>query len=558
MIRITPGTARPLHGIAATRAVEQSRAAGLPPHTLMQRAGLAVARLALAVAPHARTVWIACGPGNNGGDGMEAAIHLKRWGKNVLVTWLGTAGATGATGGTDGSDGLGKSGTAPPDAARSHQGALDAGVRFADAPPVQFDLCIDALLGIGSVRGSGGPSATRPPAGRMAERMAEWIALMNSACALVLAVDVPSGLNADTGHAGSQCVKAQFTLSLLTLKPGLFTGQGRDACGQIWLDELADLAEPDDPDALASLNGADGPYECYGPDGLAAPPPSTALTSPNAWLGGAAARSLRAHASHKGSYGDVAVIGGAPGMTGAALLAASAALHSGAGRVFVALLDGGAMEVDLERPELMFRHVDALDFDATTLVCGCGGGDAVRHSLTRVLAGAGPVVLDADALNVLAGDSLLAAPFVALLQARAARNAPTVLTPHPLEAARLAGSTAVQVQQNRLATARLLSDRFMCTIVLKGSGTVIATPGKPLVVNPTGNAALATAGTGDVLAGLIGAGLANAQRSGTMVSQTSAHRVSCEAVFQHGAAADNWPTHRVLTAGALAGALAMR
>ena len=105
MIRITPGAARPLHGIAATRAVEQSRAAGLPPHTLMQRAGLGLARLALAVAPHARTVWVACGPGNNGGDGMEAAMHLKRWGKSVVVTWLGSADKTGEAGGKSGTGG---------------------------------------------------------------------------------------------------------------------------------------------------------------------------------------------------------------------------------------------------------------------------------------------------------------------------------------------------------------------------------------------------------------------------------------------------------------------
>jgi ADP-dependent NAD(P)H-hydrate dehydratase / NAD(P)H-hydrate epimerase len=483
--RVTLGPAWPLHSVTATRLVETARMPSLPPHTLMQRAGLAVARLALAVAPHARTVWVACGPGNNGGDGLEAAMHLQHWGKQVVVTWLGTAA------------------TAPADAALSYQRALDAGVQFADAPPARFELRIDALLGIGA------SSAARVPEGRMAQ----WMAAMNAGTAPVLAVDVPTGLNADTGHANATCVKAQFTLSLLTLKPGLFTGHGRDACGQVWLDDLGDWNDLGD------------------------------LESPTAWLAAAPASPPRAHASHKGSYGDVAVVGGAPGMTGAALLAASAALQSGAGRVFVALLDGGAMAVDPQRPELMFRSWEALDFKAITLVCGCGGGDAVRQPISNLLSVVASVVIDADALNAIANDTQLQA----LLRARAARDAHTVLTPHPLEAARLLGTTAALVQQDRLAAARQLSERFMCTVVLKGSGTVIAAPNQTLLINPTGNAALATAGTGDVLAGMIGARLANAQRTGQ-----SAFQSACDAVYLHGKAADDWPAHRTLTASDLA------
>ena len=498
--RVTSGPAMPLHSIASTRLMEAAPMAGLPPHTLMQRAGLSVARLALALAPHSRTIWVACGPGNNGGDGLEAAMHLQRWGKQVVVTWLGTAA------------------TAPADAALSCQRALDAGVQFADAPPAHFELCIDALLGIGA------SSAARAPEGRMAQ----WMAAINAGAAPVLAVDVPTGLNADSGHTGALCVKAHFTLSLLTLKPGLFTGHGRDVCGQVWLD---DLAVPD---------GLDAP---------GAPMPSAGPACPAAWLAGAPTSQPRAHASHKGSYGDVAVIGGAPGMTGAALLAASAALHSGAGRVFVALLDGGTMAVDPQRPELMFRSWAALDFKAMTLVCGCGGGDAVRHPMARALSIAPSVVIDADALNILANDSQLAS----LLRARAARQASSVLTPHPLEAARLLGTTAAQVQQDRLVAAQQLSERFLCTVVLKGSGTIIAAPGQTPVINPTGNAALATAGTGDVLAGMIGARLANAQRNGLSVFQGA-----CDAVYLHGKAADGWPAHRALTAGGLANCQEMR
>jgi ADP-dependent NAD(P)H-hydrate dehydratase / NAD(P)H-hydrate epimerase len=275
--------------------------------------------------------------------------------------------------------------------------------------------------------------------------------------------------------------------------------------------------------------------------------PGMGFDSPCAWLAAAPSSQLRAHASHKGSYGDVAVIGGAAGMTGAALLAASAALHAGAGRVFVALLDGGAMAVDARRPELMFRSWDALDLKAMAIVCGCGGGDAVREPLSRVLSSLAPVVIDADALNAIVIDTQLQA----LLCARAARQVPTVLTPHPLEAARLLGITAALVQQDRLAAARQLSERFLCTVVLKGSGTVIAAPGQALVINPTGNAALATAGTGDVLAGMIGARLARVQRN-----RGSAFQSACDAVYLHGKAADDWPAHRVLTAGDLANSLA--
>ena len=516
-----PGPAWPLHSIAATRSLEHAAMAGLPPHTLMQRAGLSVARLALAVAPHARALWVACGPGNNGGDGLEAAMHLQRWGKQVVVTWLGTAD------------------TAPADAAKSYQRALDAGVQFADAPPAQFELCIDALLGIGA------SSAARVPEGRMAQ----WIAAINSGMAPVLAVDVPTGLNADTGHAGVLCINAQFTLSLLTLKPGLFTGHGRDACGQVWLD---DLNHADNLNAADALHGPDAPIAPIGlvaPTAPIAPVPGAGHDFATAWLSAAPASPPRAHASHKGSYGDVAVIGGAPGMTGAALLAASAALHSGAGRVFVALLDGGAMAVDPQQPELMFRSWDALDFKALTVVCGCGGGDPVRHVLARVLSIAGSMVIDADALNAIATDTQMET----LLRSRAARQAHTVLTPHPLEAARLLGTTTALVQQDRLAAARQLGERFMCTVVLKGSGTVVAAPGQTLVINPTGNAVLATAGTGDVLAGMIGARLANAQRNGR-----SAFQSACDAVYLHGKAADDWPAHRALTAGALANRLAAR
>ncbi len=484
MHRITAGTGAPLFDIAATRRIEQAAAATLPAHTLMQRAGLAVARLAMALAPHARSIWIACGPGNNGGDGFEAAARLRERGFAPVVTRIGDEARL------------------PADARASLARARAAGVVFAEAPPEAWDLAIDALLGIG---------ATRAPDGSMAD----WLRRMHAGPAPVLAVDVPSGLDADSGrlavdfivpHAGGTVATARFCLSLLALKPGLFTARGRDAAGEVWFDDLSCASTSEAP--AARLSGAPSPTP-------------------------------RAHASHKGSYGDVAVIGGASGMAGAALLAASAALHAGAGRVFVGLLDTRVVALDAAQPELMLRDPRALDLSAMTAVCGCGGGDAVRALLPRVLSTAARAVLDADALNAIAADASLQT----LLRARAARGAATALTPHPLEAARLLGCDTAAVQADRLAAARELASRFGTVVVLKGSGSVIAAEGDIPRINPTGNARLATAGTGDVLAGIVGAALAAGR---------PAFDAACEAVWRHGALADRWPADRPLTAAALA------
>jgi hydroxyethylthiazole kinase-like uncharacterized protein yjeF len=515
MQKISNLTSFPLHTVASTRLIEKQMASKLAPHMLMQRAGLSVARLAMALAPHARCIWIACGPGNNGGDGFEAAMHLHQWGKCVVVTWTGLP--------------SGKAGL-PPDAQASRQRALAAGVTMASEPPEEFDLCIDALLGIG---------AALDPARPGSALMQEWLHAMQCSTALRLSVDVPTGLNADTGaqsfdktikfiaiNARASGANRLFTLNLLTLKPGLFTASGQDCAGEVWFDDLG-----------ASLMQA----------------PEQALpVDPCAWLLGAdrtrhTSRAQEAHATHKGSFGDVAVIGGestaSTHMTGAALLAASAALHAGAGRVFVALLGNMPdLQFDTEQPELMFRSPDALDMVNQVLVCGCGGGHSVASVLPKVLSTARRLVLDADALNAIAVDPLLQIQ----LKARDGRGYSTVITPHPLEAARLTGRSAAAVQCNRLETAHQLAELFHCVVVLKGSGTVVAGPGQTVWINPTGNALLATAGTGDVLAGLIGAFMAQGQ------SSLDAAR---SAVFEHGHRADTWATNwpdMALTASRLA------
>lgn len=487
----------PLFDVAATREIERQAAAGLPAGTLMQRAGRATARLALALAPHARHFVIACGPGNNGGDGLDAAARLRARGKVVTVIHLGDPARL------------------PQDAQAALQRAQAAQVRFATTMPAGLtcnDLCIDALLGIG---------ASRAPANDMAQLLGQ----LHAAPARLLSVDVPTGLDADSGQllaAGAAADSAmpacrRHTLTLLTCKPGLFTGQGRDACGRIWFDDLG-AAQPDTP----------------------APAPA-----PAAWLNRPQPAAPRAHASHKGSYGSVAVVGGAAdrargiAMQGAALLAASAALHAGAGRVHVSLLDEDAALLDPQQPELMFRRFSALPLPELTVVAGCGGGDAIIALMDPILATAGQLVLDADGLNAVARSRTLQQR----LAARGAAGQATVLTPHPLEAARLLQATTAQVQDNRLHAAQALAKRYGCTVVLKGSGTVVTAPGHAPRINPSGNARLACAGTGDVLAGFIAAGLA---------SGSPPLAAACLAVYQHGAIADAWPAAMPLTAAALA------
>ncbi|MBX3635062.1 MAG: NAD(P)H-hydrate dehydratase [Rubrivivax sp.] len=460
----------PLHDVAASRAAERALLRASAPHALMERAGLAVARLALALAPHARRIVVWAGPGNNGGDGLVAARHLHAAGQRVEVMLVGEADRR------------------PADAANALAQARAAGVRLHEGPPdvaMQADLVIDALLGLG---------VTRAPQGAIADA----IDRIGAQAAPVLAVDLPSGLHADTGSVlGSRAVRASATLSLLTLKPGLFTAEGRDHAGAVWLDALGVAAGG----ATALLSG----------------PPSPPA---------------RPHASHKGRFGDLFVVGGAPGMAGAAWLAARAALAAGAGRVYASLLDPAA-PFDFGRPELMMRPALWQAAPATlagaTVVCGCGGGDAVRETLPPLLAHAGRLVLDADALNAIAADAAL----LPLLRARAARGRPTLLTPHPLEAARLLGCSAAEVQRDRPASARQLAADTRCAVLLKGSGSVIAAADGRWWINPTGNAALASPGSGDVLAGWAGGLWAQQPAS-------APEDIATAAAWVHGAAADDW------------------
>lgn len=486
MQRILPARqAWSLHGVARSRSIEAAALADPAiqpgPQGLMQRAGVAVARLALALAPHGDRIWVAAGPGNNGGDGLEAACWLHRHGRRVEVCLAGDPARL------------------PADAAEAWRRAQACGVPISPVsggmPSLGAqDLAIDALLGLGGRRAVEGP-------------MASLIDHLNSLPCPVLAVDLPSGLDGDGGQpTGSHAVRAAHTLTLLTLKPGLFTGAGRDLAGTVWFD---DLGVPD--------TGA-----------------------PEAWLHGApiGPTRRRAHAQHKGSFGDLLVVGGAPGMAGAAWLAARAAHAAGAGRVWVAPLDPAAATLDPQRPELMWRRgladVPAASWDTLTVVCGCGGGEAVEPVLQQVLDAAGRLVLDADALNTVARRRDLQDA----LAARAAHGRPTVLTPHPLEAARLLETDTSSVQRDRLGAARALAVRHGSVVVLKGSGSIVAAPDQIPRINATGSAALATPGTGDVLAGWLGGRWSAASATAREPAAALAFTVACDAVREHGEAAD--------------------
>ncbi|MEZ5643856.1 MAG: NAD(P)H-hydrate dehydratase [Burkholderiaceae bacterium] len=505
MRRITLQSREPLFDTALTRHLEACAQANLPPHTLMDRAGLAVARMVAALAPHGRTIWIACGPGNNGGDGLQAAAHLMRWRLEGRGAWQ--IHVTHTLGPDPDADRL------PADARHALAQARAAGATLQATPPAHADLVVDALLGIG---------ARQAPQGVMNA----WLTHMHSAMAPVLAVDVPSGLAADTGTWSGPALSAdapeRHTLSLLTLKPGLFTGHGRDAAGQIWFDDL----------------GIDPPVTVE---------PTAWLSPPGHWY------PTRPHSSHKGSWGDVVVIGGqhigmdGTGMTGAGVLAARAALESGAGRVYLAM-PGDPVAWDPGCPELMLRTPErAVTPDMLSqgaVVCGCGGGQSILPLLPAAIRDSQRLVLDADALNAVSADTRLAD----LVQARLAQGKLTVLTPHPLEAARLLGCTTSEVMGDRIAAARALSSRLGAICVLKGSGSVIAALGQPIIINSSGNARLATAGTGDVLAGMIGAMVASA-------SPADALQRVCAAVARHGELADHWHPRSALLASRLAQAI---
>ena len=450
---------------------------------LMRRAGMAAARFVMARTSVDARIVLFAGPGNNGGDALACATELASAGYAPHVVLLAAPERL------------------PPDAHAAWRRAREistpgtggdamAGrVRITyglPTAPCAADWVVDGLFGIG---------LQRPLTGVYAEAVTA-IAQARAGGARVLALDVPSGVDADLGSMTSSCcVSADHTLSFIALKPGLLTGAALDHVGELHLDTL-ELAFTQAPTLTA-----------YGLNDARSNQMPLAATA------------------HKGSRGTLRVIGGAAGMLGAALLASRAAMRSGAGKVHVAWLATPHPQVDPLMPEVMMHATTAREVaaDATALVAGCGMGRSAqaRRVLAALLEREVPLLLDADALNLIAHSKTL--------QARvAARSAATVLTPHPAEAARLLAVRTSEVQDDRLRAARELAARFHGIAVLKGAGTIVD-DGRSATINTTGNALLATAGTGDVLAGMIGALLAQGYAAAT------AARIG---VALHGAAAD--------------------
>ncbi|MDC6093162.1 NAD(P)H-hydrate dehydratase [Lautropia mirabilis] len=558
------------------------------PGELMACAGAAVARVAMAMwknLPAHAPVILLVGPGNNGGDALVAGRILRRAGLAVWAAGMPgldttppeaeDARAAWEAWRADGqvihgfeqvADWLWPDGDAPDDEQDDGDG---------DVPPAEPALIIDGLFGIGLVR---------PLAGRVAE----LVRLVNRARVPVLAIDVPSGLDADrgapVGDAEAPVMQARQTVTMIADKPGLHTGAGLRHAGRVWVAPLSDLPLEAELDVLEAADGPADAGEWHGvpteaeaetdPDdghnfddsGMDAADadapcpadedsfphdlPGVLLTAPLA----AALLPARARDAHKGNGGDVLVVGGRLGMAGAARLAAQGAAGAGAGRVWIAVEEedcpqdapGKARQpVDPLHPEIM-RFVwgadVALPGSAPVLVVGCGLGqdETAQQWLDHALSSQAPLVIDADALGLLT--EAPAAPC-------------SILTPHPLEAARLLGVSVADVQADRPVCACALAARFDAVAVLKGAGTVVAAPDGRLAINTSGHPVLATAGTGDVLAGTIAALLAGLLRAGCPPDE-AAWQAACAGVWLHGRAGEYLARRqgpRGVPAGALPG-----
>jgi NAD(P)H-hydrate epimerase len=454
----------------------------------MRRAGEAAFEVLRARWPWARSLRVLCGGGNNGGDGYVAARLLRGAGRDARVVALVPPERL------------------SPDARAVREQAERAGVPIDDQGElVAFeagvgDVVVDALFGTG---------LSRPPGGAFAEAIARIEAARVSG-ARVLAVDVPSGLSADTGRPLGPCVRADATVTFGFQKRGLVLHPGPDLAGEV---RVADIGIPD---AAAARVPVGCELLTEGEARLLVPP--------------------RRPDAHKGDAGRVLVVAGSPGKTGAAHLALLGALRGGAGLVTLAARPEVLPLALAGRPEAMSLALSGSGplgrGDLAALLAAARGADALvvgpgiprgaeTGELLRAFLGRAkvPAVLDADALNALAEDR----------GSVGGLGVPLVLTPHPGEMARLAGITAEAVQEDRIGTATARAREWSATVVLKGARTVVADPEGPPAVVPTGNAGLASGGTGDVLAGLVGALL------GSGLPAPAAARA---AAFVHGRAGD--------------------
>ncbi|KAA8998207.1 bifunctional ADP-dependent NAD(P)H-hydrate dehydratase/NAD(P)H-hydrate epimerase [Affinibrenneria salicis] len=444
-----------------------ARAAGISLYTLMQRAGESAFRLALRAYPLARRWLVLVGKGNNGGDGYVVARLARAAG--IRVTLL----ACPAT------DAL------PPEATQARRDWLADGGEENDARdpwPADADLIIDGLLG------SGLSAAPREP-------WAGLIVRANRYPAPVLALDTPSGLDAETGAAAGEVIQAEQTITFITLKPGLFTGQAKAWSGRVHHDDLG---------LTDWLAGQSAPIRRL----------SAGLLSE--WL------LPRRATAHKGDNGRLLVVGGDEGTAGAIRMAGEAALRSGAGLVRVLTHQQNIAPLLAARPELMVRELttasmrEGLEWaDVLVIGPGMGQSDWGKNALRLAENCNKPMLWDADALNLLA--------------ITAGKRQNRVITPHPGEAARLLNCRVAEIESNRLLAAQNLVKRYGGVALLKGAGTVIADESGRMSIADVGNAGMATGGMGDVLSGIIGALLGQ---------KLPLYEAACAGCVVHGATAD--------------------
>ena len=435
MINTPGGNAVLYYTAAQVRELDRlAIAGGLPAATLMRRAGTQALRALRFQWPRARRIAVLCGSGNNGGDGYVLAARAREQGLDVQLVALGEPRS---------------------DEARSAREAFRAGGGREQpllALDGQFDVIVDGLLGTGLARAPDG-------------ELARAISRANHADAPVLALDIPSGLDADTGDAPGAVIGAQLTVTFIARKLGLFTGVGPQVAGRtVFADLGVGVAEDVAPVARELV--------------LQSPPPAR-------------------RDGHKGILGQVLVIGGNHGMAGAAALAGCAALRTGAGIVCVATRREHVAPLVARQPELLVNGVEdgaalrALlrDADVVAIGPGLGQDEWARGMLAAVFETTGPLVVDADALNLLARDPH--------------RRQAWILTPHPGEAGRLLGSDAAGVQRDRPQAVLDIVHRYGGVCVLKGAGTLVGDEATALALCPWANPGLASAGTGDVLTGII-------------------------------------------------------
>lgn len=429
-------------------------AMGVSGFELMMRAGRSAFRHLLSRWPQVGSLTLFCGGGNNGGDGYVIAGLAKKRGLNVRLYWLAAPE------------------TLQGEAAQARDWAVAQGVTFQPWTPgcvIEADVLVDALLGTGlnsPVRGLYGDA----------------IKAINATGLPVVAVDVPSGLSADTGMPLDCAVDAELTVTFIGLKQGLLTGAGPDHVGQLVFDDLGVPAEV--YDAVPHLCRR---VDWYQVSGLIEP---------------------RRPCAHKGQFGRLLIVGGDEGMGGAVVMAAEAAARSGAGLISVATRSNHVPAILMRCPEVMARSVrsrhDLLPMleRADAVVIGPGLGTAAwsQQLLQVVLESDKPLVLDADALNLIAAQGLAAD----------LRGRECVMTPHPGEAARLLGCSVAEVQADRFAALAQLQQRYGGVVLLKGAGTLIGggiNESLSALAN-VGNPGMATGGMGDVLSGILGSFLA--------------------------------------------------